>query len=137
MRMKNILKKASFVLLACCAMQGVKAQDPHFTQYYVYPSWLNPALTGVFDGDYRVSAIYRSQWGNVASFKTPGVSVDVNTNKNVSFGLSALRQEAGDGGYKYTTAYGSMAYNGVRFGANDNQRISMAIQAGMIQRGFD
>jgi type IX secretion system PorP/SprF family membrane protein len=135
--MRSLLKNASLAVLACCAMQGAKAQDPHFTQYYVYPSWLNPALTGVFDGDYRVSGIYRSQWGNVAAFKTPGISMDINTNKNTSFGLNVLHQSAGNGSYNYTTAYGSMAYSGVRFGANESQRISLAIQAGMIQRGFN
>jgi hypothetical protein len=43
----------------------------------MYPSFLNPALTGAFDGDYRVSGIYRTQWGNITSpFSTPGVSAD-------------------------------------------------------------
>ncbi|GAO42582.1 hypothetical protein FPE01S_01_15970 [Flavihumibacter petaseus NBRC 106054] len=116
----------------------VKAQDPHYTQYYVYPSWLNPSLTGVFNGDYRVAGIYRNQWGNITTpFSTPGVSVDVNTGKNASFGISALRQKAGNGGYYYTTAYASMSYSGVRFGADGNHHLNMGFQLGMIQRGFD
>ncbi|MBC7887098.1 MAG: type IX secretion system membrane protein PorP/SprF [Ferruginibacter sp.] len=137
--MKKSIKACFIILLAIGSQTAVKAQvDPHFTQYYISPSWLNPALTGVFDGDYRVSAIYRTQWGNISSpYSTPGVAVDFSTSKNANFGLSVLNQAAGDGGYNYTTAYGNMAYTGLRFGANGNQRITIGMQVGMIQRRFN
>ena len=112
--------------------------DPHFSQYYVYPAWLNPALTGAFDGQYRISGIYRSQWGNISSpFSTPGISADFTTDKNINWGVSALKQTAGNGGYSYTTAYGNVAYTGARFGANQTKRLTFGIQAGIIQRRFD
>lgn len=130
-----------FVLsvVAIFSASVLKAQvDPHFTQYYVYPSWLNPALTGVFDGDYRVSGVYRSQWGNITSpFSTPGIAVDFKTNKDANFGASILNQKAGDGGYNYTTAYANGAYTGVRFGADESKRVVIGIQIGMIQRRFN
>lgn len=133
------LKKAAMVFLMFVAARSVQAQvDPHFTQYYVYPSWLNPALTGAFDGDYRVAGIYRTQWGNISSpFSTPGVSVDFAGNNTINYGLSLLRQTAGDGGYSYTTAYGNIAYTGLRFGPMGAQRVVFGMQAGMIQRRFD
>jgi type IX secretion system PorP/SprF family membrane protein len=137
---KNLLTRISLVLLSICLFQqATRAQiDPHFSQYYVYPSWLNPALTGAFDGDYRVAGIYRNQWGNVsAPFSTPGVAVDFTTNKNVNLGGSVLTQKAGDGGFTYTTAYGNFAYTGVKFGALGQQRLVFGIQAGIIQRRFD
>ncbi|MBV4357426.1 PorP/SprF family type IX secretion system membrane protein, partial [Pinibacter aurantiacus] len=134
----RITKITAMGLLLLAGMGTAKAQDPHYTQYYVYPSWLNPALTGVFDGSARVSAIYRNQWGNIASpYQTPGVSADFNTNKNAAFGVSVLNQRAGDGGFNYTTAYASMAYSGVKFGANGYKRLNMGFQLGMIQRRFD
>jgi type IX secretion system PorP/SprF family membrane protein len=131
--------KVSVLLAALFACNGLKAQvDPHFSQYYVYPSWLNPALTGAFDGSYRVSGIYRTQWGNVSTpFSTPGFAVDVTTPNNVNFGASVLKQTAGNGGYSYTTAYGNVAYTGVRFGKGEMQRVVFGIQAGMIDRRFD
>ena len=132
--------KLGLALLFCGAMlQKVSAQtDPHFTQYYVYPSWTNPALTGAFDGEYRVSGIYRTQWGNIGTpYTTYGVSGEFNTNKNMNFGVSALSQTAGDGGYRYTTAYANLAFTGVRFGPAENHRIVLALQAGVIQRRFD
>jgi type IX secretion system PorP/SprF family membrane protein len=124
--------------LATAVLQETKAQiDPHFSSYYVYPSWLNPALTGSFDGQMRVSGIYRTQWGNVSTpFSTPGVAFDISTEKNMNYGLSVLRQNAGNGGYSYTTAYGNLAYTGVQ-SANGMKRMVLALQVGMIQRRFD
>lgn len=117
----------------------VSAQvDPHFSQYYVYPSWLNPALTGAFDGQYRVSGVYRNQWGNISTpFTTYGATAELTTEKKLNLGVSVLKQTAGDGGYGYTTAYGNVAYTGVRFGKNEEHRVVFGMQAGLIQRRFD
>src|SRR6187402_2597459 len=116
--MKKHLRTAVLLLIMFHFQYKTFAQsDPHFTQYYVYPSWLNPALTGAFDGAYRVSGIYRTQWGNISSpYSTAGISADFTTNKDMNFGVAILNQTAGDGGYKYTTGYVNLAYTGVRFG---------------------
>jgi type IX secretion system PorP/SprF family membrane protein len=124
-----------YMLLANCAQAQV---DPHFSQYYVYPSWLNPALTGVFDGNYRVAGIYRNQWNSVTSpFSTIGASADFATGKNLNFGLNLLQQTAGDGGYKYITGYASVSYSGIRFGSKGLQKLSFGMQGGIINRRVD
>ena len=136
--MRKSFKILGVLLMSSLAGKQVKAQtDPHFSQYYMYPSWLNPALTGAFDGDYRVTGIYRSQWGGVSPFVTPGLAVDFNTNKNVNLGASILRQTVKDAGYTYTTAYGNFAYTGVKWGAQDYHRLVFGLQAGVIDRRFD
>lgn len=137
--MRKLTSVTILVLLLSLTCKQSKAQvDPHFTQYYVYPSWLNPALTGVFDGDIRVGGIYRSQWGNINSpYSTQGLALDLSTARNLNFGGSVLRQTAGNGGYNYLTAYGNIAYTGIRFGKMGNQRIVFGMQLGLIQRRFD
>ena len=137
--MKKVYRIGFMLLATVGAISESGAQvDPHYSQYYVYPAWLNPALTGAFDGQYRVSAIYRSQWGNITSpFTTPGVSAEFTTEKNINYGVSALSQKAGDGGYNYTTAYGNVSYTGVKFGPGLTKRLTFGLQAGIIQRGFD
>lgn len=127
------------MLMAGAAVDKATGQvDPHFTQYYVHPAWLNPALTGSFDGDYRASAIYRNQWSNVSSpFSTIGAALEFTTPKNLNLGVNIINQRAGDGGYSYTTAYGNAAYTGIRFGAQEYHRVVLALQAGMIQRRFN
>lgn len=133
------LRNSLLVLLATAAVTGSKAQvDPHFTQYYAYPGWLNPALTGTMDGDYRATAIYRSQWGNIASpYTTTGVSADMTTEKHINLGLNLLQQQAGDGGYKYRTGYLSVSYTGIRFGYAGQHRLLAGIQVGFLNRSFN
>ena len=137
--MRTSLRISLLLLLTGIASKEMRAQvDPHFSQYYVYPAWLNPALTGAFDGEYRLSGIYRTQWGNISSpFSTPGFSFEATTDKNMNWGVSVLNQKAGSGGYNYTTAYCNFAYTGVRFGVNETKRVVFGLQAGMIQRRFD
>lgn len=137
--MRTIITFALLLTLLFTTGKTAQAQaDPHFSQYYVYPSWVNPALTGAFDGSYRLSAIYRNQWGNISNpFSTYGVSADFTTSKQFNVGVSVLNQRAGDGGYNYTTGYGSASYTGVRFGASEQHRIVFGLQFGFIQRKFD
>jgi type IX secretion system PorP/SprF family membrane protein len=140
--MKNtVINKNQFVtacLLLVAALQSTAQTDPHFTQNYTYPMFINPAMTGGSDGDYRVSTVYRTQWGSITNpFRTNGVSFDTRTNKNIALGVNILNQTAGDGGFSYTNAYASVAYTGVKFGAEGNHRLVLAIQGGVISRRVD
>lgn len=133
--MRYLMKAGLLLLTLVTALTGKSQTDPHFSQYYAYPLWLNPGLTGAIDGNYRVTAMYRSQWGGISNpFATPAISADIVTNKNVSLGLNIMNQKAGTIGYSYMTGYASMAYNGVRFGYN---QISIGMALGVINRRFD
>jgi type IX secretion system PorP/SprF family membrane protein len=139
--MKNtIIKRSGWLalLLLAVSIKTTAQTDPHFTQNYTYPMYINPALTGSSDGEYRVSSIYRTQWGSISNpYRTMGVSFDTRTNKNISLGASLLNQSAGDGGFNYLTAYASVAYTGVKFGKDNSQRIVLALQGGIINRRVD
>lgn len=135
------MKSYRYFTLACFTLfllQGKAQTDPHFTQNYTYPLYINPAMTGGSDGDYRVSGIYRSQWGSITTpYRTIGVSFDTRTNRNLAIGVNVMNQSAGDAGFNYTNAYASVAYTGTRFGNNGNQRLVFALQAGIISRRVD
>lgn len=137
--MKRVLRLLPVALgISLMAEKAVAQVDPHFTQYYIYPAWTNPALTGAFDGQYRVSGIFRTQWGSISSpYSTQGLSAEVTTNKNMNYGISVINQTAGDGGYRYSTVYANLAYTGIRFGPAENHRVVIGMQAGIIQRRFD
>ena len=62
-----------FVLLYVSA-QVTQAQDPHFSQFYASPLTLNPALTGRFDGSFRLAANYRNQWPTINNAFTTGTA---------------------------------------------------------------
>jgi type IX secretion system PorP/SprF family membrane protein len=79
------------------------AQDNHFSQFYSAPLALNPALTGNFNGDYRLNAIYRNQWSGINSkFETSALGLDMNfkggvLNKDIAAaGLYLYRDNLGD-----------------------------------------
>ena len=56
--MRKILASLCTVFL----LVSVKAQDPHFSQFFASPLTLNPAFTGKFDGSWRLAANHRDQW---------------------------------------------------------------------------
>jgi len=139
--MKNKIAQRSALmicLLLAVTARSIAQTDPHFTQNYTYPMYINPALAGSSDGEYRASAIYRTQWGSISNpYRTMGVSFDTRTNKNIALGASILNQSAGDGGFNYLAAYATVAYTGVKFGKEGNHRIVLAMQGGVINRRVD
>lgn len=65
------------LLLSALYTQNSNAQDAHFSQYFVSPLSINPALTGFMDGTARAMVNYRSQWASVNNaFTTTTASVD-------------------------------------------------------------
>lgn len=95
------MKKIISIVFGWIFIQSVYGQDFHFSQFYATPLTLNPALTGQFDGAYRVTGIYRIQWNGVASssylYQTPSVSVDANFFKNrLGLGLVFLNDQTND-----------------------------------------
>ncbi len=71
---------------------NLHGQDQHFTQFYASPLALNPALSGAFDGKYRVSMIYRDQGRNLLDepWTTFGAAVDLR------FGLDSYKKNRKD-----------------------------------------
>lgn len=128
-----------FGLALLTAVQEVAAQtDPHFTQQYTYPMYTNPAMTGTSDGDYRVSSVFRSQWGGVGNaYRTMGISFDTRAHQNIAVGVNLMNQSAGDAGFNYFNTYASVAYSGVKFGKDNRHRVVLAMQAGLINRRVD
>lgn len=112
MRLKYI-----FIALACGSGLWLSAQDPHFTQFYSAPFTVNPAYTGVFEGQVRIMSNYRQQWGNaIDPFTTAVLSADAKIGKGVSvgqnpfnFGLQMMSDRSMRGAFKsnYLTATAS------------------------------
>jgi type IX secretion system PorP/SprF family membrane protein len=96
------------VLLFVALASVLKAQDPQFSQFNANPLFLNPALTGFFDGDYRIIANYRSQWGSFTNtYRTAAASAELSLFKaqlkddNFAVGLHFYNDAAG------TAAFGT------------------------------
>ena len=61
---KTTLHTLTFCLAVLSAV-AVQAQDIHFSQFYMSPLNLNPAMTGVMNCNQRIVANYRNQWSSV------------------------------------------------------------------------
>ena len=75
-RLTQFLLVMSFALLGSLSTQ---AQDIHFSQFYLSPLNLNPAMTGVMNCNVRLVANYRNQWSSVLkanAYNTYSVSYD-------------------------------------------------------------
>ena len=76
--MNNLVSKIG-VLLFVISSLTISAQDIHFTQFYMSPLNLNPALTGVMNCKTRMVANYRNQWSAILTaiaYNTYSVSYD-------------------------------------------------------------
>lgn len=142
---KNILSVISIaalrnavavVVLSLSSIVAV-AQDFQLSQYDAAPMFLNPAMTGMFDGLYRVHTQYRTQWGAVASkpFTTAAVSFDMPV-KKFGIGAQVMNFRAGAGKYNVTSALLSFAYD-VVFDKENNHHLALGLQAGILQKSID
>lgn len=98
---------------------SANAQDPNFSQFFASPLTLNPALTGKFDGLYRVAGNYRNQWPTIANaFITGTASFDaavlrnsIPENDQFGIGVIAMTDRSGNGILKANYAALSIAYH--------------------------
>ncbi|MDD4150766.1 MAG: PorP/SprF family type IX secretion system membrane protein [Bacteroidales bacterium] len=81
------------IIIYCLSTQNVNAQDIHFSQFYASPMSLNPAETGFFDGNWRFTNNYRTQWSAIGvPYNTISAGFDkpFKLNKNSNFGLGVF-----------------------------------------------
>ena len=127
----------------CLQLASLSAQDIHFSQFNGSLLNLTPGFNGLFNGDYRVGAIYRSQWQTVPvrynTFSLNGEKIirPMNWEKDlIGLGLLINSDRAGDARYGTTQIYASGSY--VITGKEDSTlRISLGAALGWVQVGFD
>ena len=121
------------------------AQDAHFSQYYTFAQALNPALTGNFDGSYRVAVIYRNQWSsflNKNAFVTPGAAIDLPLfegqlkKDKLGLGLMFTNDRMGEASLVTNTVGLSLAYH-KGLGKQGKHQISLGGQVAYVQRSID
>lgn len=135
--MKKLIVIIAVLLQLGMLNKSIAQVDPHFSQYYAYPLWLNPALTGVFNGDTRVNLNFKNQWASIGNgYNTGGLSADFRPTEKVGLGFNVINQAAGTAGYNYFAAYGSFGY-GIAVSADGTKKLHFGLQAGLINRSFD
>lgn len=139
--MKKFVKHIAFCLLllySCFSM----AQDIHFTQFWMQPLYLNAAHTGVFDGDYRLGAMYRNQWRSVpVPYATFSFMGDARFNgffsqqSSLGAGLVFNNDMSGDSRYSINQLYIPLSYI-QNFEKDTNLTVSFGIMPGVSNIAF-
>ena len=129
--MKKYNKITLILLLATLGMQGVKAQDVGFSQFYANPLYLNPAFAGSKVAP-RISLAHRSQWpGLVSAFSSYSASYDQYIpDLHGGIGAIVMTDKMGDHGMLNTNMLGAM-YS-FRFQVHDDIFINLALQASVV-----
>jgi type IX secretion system PorP/SprF family membrane protein len=136
MRRKLLVLSAAALLAA-----GAQAQDMHFSQFRESPLLLNPASAGVFDGNYRLTLNYRTQWAAMGSpYKTMGASFDLPLfEENVQHaylgtGLTVFQDAAGDA--KLGQLQAGLSIAGI-IPVDRSNKVSGGLVIGFGQRSID
>ena len=137
----KILLLATFCILSALSL---KAQEAVFAQYYYSPMHLNPAMTGVFKGQFRFNANYRQQWSGIFADKAIRTihtgfdyRVRVVDEDYFSFGVNALSDETGAAAQVKTTrgnlSLGYLKQLGGSHYSSVSHYLSAGLQVGMGQ----
>lgn len=130
-------KTAATVLMFFAFCAPLRAQDIHFSQYYASPLNLSPALTGHFDGDYRLVGNYRNQWNSITiPYRTYSFSADAKNilgHRNVHAGITAVADETGDSEFNTVMVNFSGAYS-YPLDIDSAHVLTFGLQPGIVQR---
>jgi len=150
--MKKKMKRVLYAISLLAAVH-VSGQDPRFSQFHLMPTYLNPAMTGFFDGDVRFAAIYRDQWFTLGSpygntkYETEGAAVDgcikvgrpsgdyERKEDYIGVGGAFIRDVAGDEAYTSTDGFVNLAYS-KSFGYRVKHAIAIGLQGEVMSTQF-
>lgn len=128
-----------FILLL---FQKSIAQDINFSQFYELPLLRNPALSGLYSGDYRVTSAFRNQWASVTTpYKTVAIGAEskipVGQSANYfSVGCQVTHDQAGDSKLSKTQVLPLLVFLKSVDPEKDGY-ISFGILAGGVQQRFN
>lgn len=113
------MRKYLYLIALTAISMSVKAQDPHFSQFFSSPLTLNPAFTGKFDGLWRLAANHRDQWPSIPkAYVTTSASIDFGIMKNklpngdvFGVGISGLSDASANNTLKLNYQSLSMSYH--------------------------
>jgi type IX secretion system PorP/SprF family membrane protein len=113
------MKKSIFIVVTLLVGLALKAQDPHFSQFFASPLTLNPAFTGKFDGSFRLAANHRDQWPSIPkAYVTSSASIDFGILRNRipetdtwGIGLSGVTDASANNILKLNYGSVSMSYH--------------------------
>lgn len=123
------------VLLSCSSLSF--GQDFHLSQYDAAALNFNPAMTGMFKGQWRIHGHYRNQWSAFTTrpYTTGLMAFDMPIGKFAG-GIQVGNFRAGAGNYNVFSTLASVAYD-FKLDKNNYHHISVGLQGGFFQKSVD
>ena len=146
--MTSVFTRLSLAVGATLLCGVVSAQDLHFSLIDFVPTWVNPALTGGYEGTARAGALYRDQSitsGNSRAYQTPAFFIDapvlmLGKKAWLGVGGTVIQDAAGLARLNTTSAGASASYHRI---LNESKRggsrtvLSVGLQGGVLARSAD
>lgn len=133
-----MLKKIVFIigiLVILVPGKELRSQDPHFSQFYANPLYLNPAFTGSNNCP-RLTLNYRNQWPSISgAYVTYNASYDQYFDA-ISGGLGLLATSDRSGEGALNSSHYSLMY-AYRLKVSRTFNINAGIQASYFQKSVD
>jgi type IX secretion system PorP/SprF family membrane protein len=137
------MKKNKIILfLFMFSMSFAHAQDIHYSQFNASPQNLNPAQTGLFDGDWRFVGNFRSQWSVIpVPYRTFSIAADTRLKTKLendvpAVGLQVNTDKSGDSKFTTTQIFVSGAYV-KKLNKDSTHFVSLGIQPGVTTKSFN
>ena len=137
------MKKVFIISFICLEFLGkIYSQDIHLSQFNSSPQNLNPAQTGMFNGDWRFAGNLRSQWAAVpVPYRTYSLSADTRIKKEIGGGTPAAglivnTDKSGDSKLSTTNVYTSLSFI-KKLNKDSTHFISVGLQPGVTNKSFN
>ncbi len=138
--MGKIIK--AFMVMILCANASAKAQDIHLSHIHSSPTYLNPAMNGMFnDGFLRLIANSKSQWNTFTNgYKTAMASADFKMMDSgdavIATGLQIFFDQAGD--LDFTTQKIGLSISGIKsFDRKNRNLVSLGFEGAYVGNRVD
>jgi type IX secretion system PorP/SprF family membrane protein len=130
-----MVKVFCFLFLIVVLPKMQLAQDIHFSHVNRQPLFQNPANTGLFKGDIRLTANYKDQWRSVSvPFTTSVFAADCKTKfKRINIGCLLFHDQVGDGALQTFESLFSCAKN-FYLSVDSSHSLSAGFQVGFNYR---
>jgi len=139
-RIINIKIKLTILVLSLQTV--LYAQDIHFSQFFETPLLRNPALAGIFTGDFRVQMVYRDQWGSVTDgYRTGSLNGEYKlpigkADDFITVGGQALFDRAGTAALTQVSLLPAINYH-KSLSNEKNRYFSVGFMGGVVNKSLD
>jgi type IX secretion system PorP/SprF family membrane protein len=141
--MKLFIRCCFLIVLTGGALVTQAQQDIVFSQFYELPMLRNPALAGIFNGNFRLTGAYRNQWQSVTvPYRTMALGAEIKILRGLyegdflTTGVQVTNDIAGDSKLQRTQIFPVLNYHKL-LNEEKSTFLSIAFMGGPVNERFD